>query len=138
MMTNAFSMSRLEYVGGLPRTRLASSGGRGSRSTRRTRLTSRLICRRISVLPWCRCVITEILRGQPCPAWPKHGCLFMTTSQLGHGTLAEKLVSRGMGAGLDASISSLTLGEIGAKLSADTHSDRCGDPSPLVGESQDG
>jgi hypothetical protein len=31
-----------------------------------TRLTSRLVCRSISVPPSCQSVATEILRGQPC------------------------------------------------------------------------
>src|SRR4029453_10599208 len=74
MITNAFRMSRSEYVLGRPRGRLAGSDGQGSRSTRATKLTSRLVCRSISVPPQCGCVGTEILRGQPCfgDAW--RGC----------------------------------------------------------------
>src|SRR4030095_5137057 len=74
MITNAFRMSRSEYVLGRPRGRLAGSDGQGSQSTRATKLTSRLVCRSISVPPQCGCVGTEILRGQPCfgDAW--RGC----------------------------------------------------------------
>src|SRR5262245_6756316 len=74
MMTSAFIMSRSEYVLGRPRERLAGSGGQGSRSTRTIRLTSRLGCRSISVPPQCGCVVTEILRGQPCCGDAWHGC----------------------------------------------------------------
>jgi hypothetical protein len=49
-------------------------GWQGSRTTRTTRLTSRLVCRSISIPAPCGCVVTEILRGQPCCSDARRGC----------------------------------------------------------------
>src|SRR5262245_41899434 len=54
-MPNAFMLSRSAHVVGRPRDRLVGAGGQGNRSTSKTRLTSRLLWRSLSVPPWCRC-----------------------------------------------------------------------------------
>src|SRR4030095_3799434 len=73
-MTSAFRMRRSEYVFGRPRGRLTGADGHGRWSMSRTRLTSKLVWRSISVPPQCGCVVTEILRGQPCCGDAERGC----------------------------------------------------------------
>ncbi len=75
MRTNAFAIRRSASVLGRLRWRGAGSAGQGSRSMSTPRLTSRLLGRRISLPPWCRCVVTEIRRGQPCEGQVWHGCV---------------------------------------------------------------
>ena len=73
----SFTLSRSEYVFGCPWGRLSGSGGQGNRSTSCTRLTRILVYRNISEPPSYRCVVTEILRGQPCCGQAEHGCLYL-------------------------------------------------------------
>jgi hypothetical protein len=97
MITSAFRMSRSESVLGRPRGRVTGSSGQGSRSTRATRLTSRLGCCSISVPSQCGCVGTEILRGQPCCGEAWRGCVIydhVSTNYLAGSTSRALLPTR--------------------------------------------